>query len=402
MDKRVFLTISVTIFICILGANIYAASMPQVSLELFSDKNVYEQGENVNLTLIIQNNYSDIILGQIKGKVIIGDIGYEIQCFDYNAPSNDTILLGLTPLPASFSNSNRKTMTTLYACSGTNMQSSKTMTDNTQASQNSGSETFELGPFTYSYTYNNTDYDVKSNTVNITVMSSQNNQNQDNQNSNEQSSQEQKNQESQSSTNQQNPNSGSQANNAQTQSSQTQQSSNLSAQNQQALSNNQQNAQSVNQLKDDIAKAKQNPLNTQLEPQEKRNFWISLIVLILIIIISVVLYFKYIIKEELIEDEPSEEQKPQIPKYIKLLDNIEYTSDDKEKAKLISQSIRCYIGETNNLNEDITHSKALKFTKNKLFIDILQKTEKIEFANKSINLDYNKIIKQLKGEMKNE
>jgi len=396
--------ITMVIFLSLLNFS-YAINDNNVSLELLSNKQIYQVGENVNLTLKISNLNENMLQGQIKGKVIIGDVGYEIQCFDYSAPGNQTQYLGLTPLPASLSNSNRKTMTTLYACGGTRMQSSKTMMDNSPLAQN-GQETFELGPFTYSYTLNGTDYDAKSNLLNITVVTSQNQNKQNNQQqsnggknegSNKQSSQSQS--QSKNTQSSQNPNSqqnGEGQSRQNTQNSQTQNGKSLSQQGQQALTNNQQNAQSVNQLKQNIANAKANPLNTNVQTEEKKSFWLWFFILLIVLLASLLVYFKYHRKEE-----PKEEPvivKEKTPKYIKLLNVVNSVQDEKEKAKLLSQAIKTYIAEKNNLDIDLTHSKAIELTQSKLFQGILKKTEEIEFTGKKVKLDYETLVKNVRKE----
>jgi len=377
----------------------FAQTLDQnVSVNLISNKQVYVQGEDINLTLKIENLNNQIINGQIKGKIIVGDIGYEIQCFDYNAPANKSNLLGLSPIPASFSNSNKKTMTTLYACDGTQMQSSKTMMDNTPIIQ-SGSENFELGPFTYSYSLNGTDYDIKSNILNITVTS---------QNQQQQQQQESQNQEQANTQNSQSQQAGSQSPESQnsqsqqegTQSTQNQQNQGLNSQNQQSLANNQQNAQSVNQLKKDIANANKNPLESPLTNPDKENFWIWFFLLICVILISSILYFKYLNKNEEESEIVEEKIIEKIPDYILLLNKLKGEKDEKNKAKFLSQAVRNFIGQKNKINEDLTHSDAIKYTKNELFINILRETEAIEFAGKKLKLDYKHLEKQLRGEFK--
>lgn len=385
--------------IIILGiSNIWASE--NVSVELLSDKQIYQVGENVNLTLKISNLDENVIQGQIKGKVIIGDVGYEIQCFDYNAPSNETQYLGLNPLPASLSNSNRKTMSTLYACGGTQMQSTKTMMDNSPISQ-SGQETFELGPFTYSYTFDGDDYNIKSNVLNITVVTSQNQQqqqqsSQEEQNSNEQSTQDQSQSKSSQDPNSQQSDGTQSGQNAQN--SQTQNGQSLSQQGQQALANNQQNAQSVNQLKQDISNAKANPLNTDVQTEEKKSFWLWFFILLIVLLGSILVYLKYFKKEKIIE-EPIVVKK-EIPRYIKLLNKVKSVQGEKEKAKLLSQAIKTYIAEKNSLDIDLTHSKAIELTQSKLFQSIFKKTEEIEFAGKKVKLDYEKLVKNVREEFR--
>lgn len=375
-------------------SNIWA--IENVTIELLSEKQIYQVGENVNLTLKISNLNQNILQGQIKGKIIIGDVGYEIQCFDYNAPSNQTQYLGLNPLPASLSNSNRKTMSTLYVCNGMQMQSTKSMFDNSPITQ-SGQETFQLGPFTYSYSLNGTDYDIKSNILNITVVTSQNQKqsNEKEQSDSEQSLQEQS--QSQNSNSEQNVPTQSVQN---TQNSQSQQGQSLSEQEQQALANNQQNSQSVNQLKQDIINAKLNPLNTQIQTEEKKSFWLWFFILLIIILAIILIYFKYFKKEEIKEELVV--AKKEIPKYIELLNKVKSVQEEKEKAKLLSQSIKIYIAEKNGLEIDLTHSKAIELTKNKLYVDILKKTEEIEFAGKKIKLDYDKLVKNVREEFKDD
>lgn len=394
-------------------------NIDNVSIALYSDKNIYSVGENVNLTLQITNLNSEIVNGQIKGKVIIGDIGYEIQCFDYNAPANNSAYLGLTPLPASLSNSNTKTMTTLYACSGTQMQSSKTMIDNSNITNQNGQEVFELGPFTYSYTYNNSDYEVKSNTLNITVTSQSNQQSSQNSQSSQSSNTENSQTNSQSSTNQNqqntntnsntNSDSNSNPNTANSQTSQNHSSSQnqgLSSQNTQSLTNNQQNAQSVNQLKNDINQAKSNPLDLNTQTKEKSFFWITLLVLIVVIIASILVYNKLKKRNSKFQENENLKievvNKPKIPKYINLLKNLEKTSNTKEKAKILSQIVRDYIRVQNNIKEELTHSKAKKLTNDKTLIEILDKTEMQEFANKTVHIDYKIYEKKLRGIFENE
>jgi hypothetical protein len=344
-------------FLClILSLNMILAN-ENISLELLSDKQIYQVGENVSLTLKISNPNKNSIQGQIKGKIIIGDVGYEIQCFDYKIPNNKTQHLSLNPLPASLSNSNRKTMSTLYSCSGSQIHSTKTLIDNKPINQ-SGEEIFELGPFIYSYSQDKKKYNVKSNTLKITVIKSQNNKNENKDKNNGQS---------------------------------------LSKQKQQALANNQQNSQSINQLKQDITSAKKNPLNTDIQTEEKKSFWTWFFILLVLMIISIFIYFKYLKKEEEI---PTIEKKPELPEYIKLLNKIKLIQDEKEKAKLLSQAIKIYISKKNNLDVDLSHSKAIKLTQNKLFKDILKKTEKIEFAKMKIKLNYNELVKNVRGEFK--
>jgi len=74
----------------------------------------------------------------------------------------------------------------------------------------------------------------------------------------------------------------------------------------------------------------------------------------------------------------------------------------KEKSKYISQAIRTYIAEKNEIDDEITHSKAIKLTKNKYFKEILPKLERIEFTNEKYILDFKSIIKKVRGEFENE
>lgn len=376
--------------------NVNLSKNGNVNLSLFSNKNIYQTDENINLTLKIENLNSQIIQGQLKGKIIVGDIGYEIQCFDYNAPENTSKYLGLSPIKASLSNSNKKTMSTLYACSGTQMQSTKTLIDNSVKKSQNGQENFKLGPFTYSFSLNGTDYDVKSNTLNITVIKSQ--QKSQNQQQNQQS----KNQNQQSPNSNQNQQQNSQQNsNPQSQNSNPKNSSSnkgLNSQNQKDLSNNQQNAQTINQIKKNINKEKQNPLNPDFKTDEKNNFWMWFLLLMIVILSLGILYFKYFKTEEIKEE--IKVKKVEIPRYLILLNKIKNEKEDKEKAKYLSQAIRNYIANKNNLTDDLTHSKAISLTTNKLFIELLNKTQEIEFTKNKIKIDYNNIINKVKGEMK--
>lgn len=374
-----------------------------ISLELISDKQIYQVGENININLLISNSKKEDIFGQIKGKAIIGDIGFEIKCFEYNSLKNSSEYLSLSPIPASLSNSNRKSMTSLYICSGTQMQENSVIMDNKAISQ-SGEENFEIGPFTYTYEYNGTKYEVKSNVLNISVISSnqnqdENSQNNENQDENNQEQTNNQNQEGDGNNHDQNSN---QNNGGNTQNNQDQTNNqngqNLSSQNQQSLTNNQQNSQSVNQLKNEIQNKKNNLSNNENELENEKNNLLWLFLILIILLASILIYLKYFKKEEIKENVIVE--KKEIPKYFKLLNQIKKTQDKKEKAKLLSQAIRTYIAQINNVEEDLTHSKAIEITKNELFIDLLKKTEKIEFAGKNISIDYDKIIKEIRGEFK--
>lgn len=83
-----------------------------------------------------------------------------------------------------------------------------------------------------------------------------------------------------------------------------------------------------------------------------------------------------------------------------MLNKVKSASDEKDKAKLLSQAIKTFIAEKNSLDFDLTHSKAIELTQSKLFTGILKKTEEIEFAGKKVNLDYGKLVKNVREEFK--
>lgn len=411
MEKNKFFLIISTIIL--LSISFVYSDDGNISMTLYSDKDTYEIGENVSLFLRIENGYNTEISGQIKGKVLIGDVGYEIQCFDYASPANISNDLGLTPLIATMSNSNRKTLTTLYSCGGTNMRSTKTVMDNTPVTQ-SGSEVFEIEPFRFEYSYNGTDYISKSNSINITVTASNQNQQQSQQQNQQQNSNNQQQEQNTNNNQQQNQQQNSQNQNPNNQQQSGQSGSNSMQQNgmqnnnqqnidpktQNSLTNNQQNSQTVNQLKKDIQNVKNSILNPHdMEKEEKRFFWIWFLILIIAIAGMIFLYYRFMNKnEEIIEEEPPIIENKD-PEYLLLLDEAENSNDNKEKAMLISQAIRNYIAISYNVEEELTHRKAISLTNNKFFKELLEKTEMIEFARKNIELDYKTIIKKLRKTM---
>ena len=398
------LTFIMIIFFTLIGTSFATQNSSikseNVSIKLLSDKTIYNVGDNINLFLNISNSYDTNISGELHGKIIIGDVGYEIQCFDYNAPANKSEILKLTPIPASMSNSNRKTMSTLYSCSGTTMQSTKTIVENTPIAQ-SGKESFKLGPFDYSYTFNGTDFDKKSNILNITVVAGNNTKTQNQNNQNSQSQQRTK-QNSQSQQSKQSQQSQQSKQNSMNNANNKNQNNRISNKDKNSLTNNQQNSQTINQLKKEINNAKTNPLNTSPITEEKKDFWIWLLILLIIIVVGVYFYSKNHKSNnpDIIEEKAIEEKKTK--RYIELLEQVKNESDEKEKAKLISQAIRSFIAERNNLKEDLTYKKALILAKNDFFIKTLMECERFEFENKKTSFDFNLIVKKLRGEFKNE
>lgn len=420
--KKIFLFLVLFLGIFLGVSNSWADE--NVLVELLSDKEVYYVNENINLTLRISNLYEEVLQGQIRGKVIVGDVGYEVECFDYNALGSETQFLGLTPLPASLSNSNRKTMTTLYACGGTQMQSSRSVMDSSPISQ-SDEEVFELGPFVYSYSINEKEYNVESNILNITVVNSQREndeeqqsldngednsqeQSQQQQSQSQQSSQEQSSQQggssqsgqsTENSLNGQSSQNNNDNNNEQNnQNNQVQNGQSLSQQGQQSLANNQQNAQSVSQLKQDIANAKSDSIIDDSINEEEGSFWMWFVLIFVIVLVIFLIYLRYFVKYEVREESVVKED--EIPDYVMLLNKVSSVEDDKEKAKLLSQAIKTYIAKSNNLDSDLTHSRAIGLTQVKLFQDILKKTEGIEFADKKIKLDYKILVSRVEEEFR--
>jgi len=137
---------------CFLG---FAEEKEGIGLELFSDKQEYHVGESINFTLSVENLYDVDVSGEISGKIIVGDVGYEIECFGVTVPKSQNTFMGLTPLTASFSNSNVKSLTTLYACGGRQMQSTKSYSSSVQSiNKQSQKEVFLIEPFNFKYNYN--------------------------------------------------------------------------------------------------------------------------------------------------------------------------------------------------------------------------------------------------------
>ena len=60
--------------------------------------------------------------------------------------------------------------------------------------------------------------------------------------------------------------------------------------------------------------------------------------------------------------------------------------------------MREFIKSKENLEEDITNNAALELTANKVFVDLLKKAERIEFAKSSADIDVSAMVKNLRKE----
>jgi hypothetical protein len=429
--KRKFNLISILLLLIILPIS-YAQNQNEtqneiknnINFELVSPKTAYFEGEEINFSLnIINNNLFDID-GKMSGKIIIGDIGFEIECFNYMSSKNSTQNIKMSPMPASFSNSNQKMMSSLYYCDGKRIQSTKTFVTNRPINSNKDIETFNVGPFNYTFEYEGEKIVVQSNTLNITVIPNNQNNNQ-NQNSG-QSQQSQNNGNNNPTQGQQNQGQNQQnLNPSQNQPNQGQNQQNTQSniqQTQQNLINNQNNAAAVNNIKKEIDDSKKNPLDPTIKTEEKKRFWIWFVILILTLTI-LLYYFKKETsnhKENNNEEEKLNNKKHKKPQYLKLLDNISKDKNRKENSLFLSKAIREFLKEKLSLDKEISNNEAIKIIENidkqdniynhkDKLIEILKICELIEFANKNKVIDFErekeflkKIFKKNLEELKNE
>ncbi len=359
--------------------------------ELKSDKQEYTVGEEINFEILIDNKLDFDIFGQIRGKIIIGDIGFEIECFEGTLIKKQISNLALTPIKASLSGSNQKQMSTIYSCDGRSMQSSKTQVTNTPISK-TGEEVYSIEPFELDFTYNNTKQIIKSNSLSITVKSSE--EKEEEKEENEEGEEQEEDKQDKEQNEQNDKKQQEQQQNPQTQPNQNSQ---LNQKQQSSVTNNQQNANSINQLKQEIEKAKKDLPQTDEEKEKAKSYFWQILFLILVFILGAVLiYYKYFSKQEIVEIE----EKKIVPQFLILLNKVSKQTDNKKKAKLLSQSIREFIIAKNSLNSKLTNNEAQMYTTNKLFLEILEKANKIEFANKNIKIDYILLVKKLRQEFK--
>lgn len=426
-----------------------------LSIKLKTDKSEYVEGEEIKLILEISNPNNVDVFGQLSGESNIGNSGFDISCLEFNFVNGQTTSLQVLAAQAQMSTSNTKSITSFSSCGGSQSQSTRTIVDGSSVSSGASEEVVTLNPFNLKYSFNGSDFDVKSNSLDIKIIKKSEEQEQQEQQ--EQSQEEQEQQEQNQEQNQQNQqNQQSEQNNQQNQNGQNTQSNGqqqaqnqnsqnqkqsenqgengeqtendmpelpkgeeLSQQKQQALKNNQQNQQSLSQLKNEISKISVNEsklsrdnlsfgnlsLNQSLEllsedklkelEEEKKSYFWNVLGLVIFFLGLYLIYVKYFKKEELAL-EKSSDLVDETPYYLELLDLVLVQKDYKNQVKVLAQSVREFLFVDKELNFVPTNNVGLKITKNKMFIDILKRAERIEFAKSSDELDIKDLIKKLK------
>lgn len=352
-------------------------------MQLFSDKTVYQEGEQVPLYLNITNTADTDQKLQVKGKALIGDRGVEIECYDLTVPKNQSSIYEIATMPATFTNSPTQSLSTFYYCGGMQMQSTKTQATNQVQNASKTQENFDIAPFQATYTQNSTEEQVQTNNLTITVIAATNQSQEENQEQNQEQS-EQNSEQDQQQSQQQSQNTNPSPN--------TNPNSNLTQQQQSNIANNQQNQQTINQLKQQIDKEENINPDDEEKDNEKTNIYIfSALALIAALLIALYFY----IGKQTPEEEPARTPE-EIPRYITLLEEVKKQKESKEKASLISLSIREYVKVQHNKKKDLTSSEARQFCEEELLKDILKQTDEVEFTGKKGDLDSAKAVKDLK------
>lgn len=458
MMRKLFVRLFVVLSLFIFNFTIlYSASdFSDLSIKLVSDKSEYVEGEEIKLSLEITNPNIVDVLGQLSGESVVGNTGFDISCMEFTFPKEQGLSLQVLSAQAQMSSSNVKTITLFSSCGGSQSQSTQTITSSGAVSSGVVEEVVTLNPFSLKYSFNGTDYDVLSNSLDIKIIKKpeeeqeESEESEEQQEQKEQQEQEQQNQEQ--SEEQQGEQSGEQ--NQQTSSNGQQQAQNqeqnsgengetgeseesgdesenempeipkgeeLSPEKQQALKNNQQNQQSLSQLKKEISKIKVNESdltkkNLSFENQtlnqtldllsesqlkelrgEKNSNWKIIITSLLFVILVYFIYLKYFKKvPEIIEDKIV--QIDIIPYYLELLDLVLVEKDYKVRVKMLAQSVREFEFVSLDLDFVPTNNECLKITKNNMFKNILKKAERIEFARSSDKLDIKDLVISLRKE----
>jgi hypothetical protein len=428
-----------------------------LSIQLNTDKSEYVEGDEIKLELNIFNPNTYNVFGNLSGSSIIGNTGYDIPCLEFNFVGSQTSSLQILTAQAQMSTSNTNVITSFSSCGGTQLQSTQTVVDNSKIISSTSEEAIILSPFTLKYSFNGTDYDVKSNELKIIIRKKteeekkeeeqeQEQEQKEKQDQKEQQEKEQRKQQQEQKEQQQQeqkqeqqsgPESGEEVDGEQNELPKGEE---LSPEKQQALKNNQQNQQSLSQLKNEISKipvnesklSKQNlsfqnmSLNQSLEllsenkskelEKERKNFMWSVIGFLIFFLALYLIYIKYFRKEDLLA-ETTKVDKVLVPYYLELLDLVLVQKDYKNRVKVLAQSVREFLFVSCDLKFVPTNNVGLKITQNKMFIDILQRAERIEFARsfdelnikeliislRKIYMKYNnKKVKNLNGENKNE
>lgn len=396
-------------FLVLFSSPIFAEDY--ISFELKSDKDRYKVGDSIILKLEVLNPFDEDIVGQVSGTTLIADSGLEIECYEMSFAKNLVSAFDFAQIQAMMSTSDTKSFQTIYSCFGSRSESKKTVFDSSKNILPSGEEVYTIDPFKIKYTFNGSDYEVESNSLNVTIFSDeekkeeqseeqQNEEQQNDEQSEEEMSQEIKDRLEQLKEQMQ---SQSQSPNGQ---------DGLSQQDQQALSQNQQNQQTMNQIQDKINQIQDNKsvTNNSLKIQNDTNvsalnkeeelekdYFLTFLIILAVILMCSYLYFKYFKKES-----PmviiNRIRAPRSPLHLELLAQVEYEEDYKNKVKLLAQSIREFIKVESKLKDVPTNLGAMKISSNELFLDVLNKAERIEFARGNKALDIKLIVAKLSKE----
>lgn len=396
-------------FLVLFSSPIFAEDY--ISFELKSDKDRYKVGDSIILKLEVLNPFDEDIVGQVSGTTLIADSGLEIECYEMSFAKNLVSAFDFAQIQAMMSTSDTKSFQTIYSCFGSRSESKKTVFDSSKNILPSGEEVYTIDPFKIKYTFNGSDYEVESNSLNVTIFSDeekkeeqseeqQNEEQQNDEQSEEEMSQEIKDRLEQLKEQMQ---SQSQSPNGQ---------DGLSQQDQQALSQNQQNQQTMNQIQDKINQIQDNKsvTNNSLKIQNDTNvsalnkeeelekdYFLTFLIILAVILMCSYLYFKYFKKES-----PmviiNRIRAPRSPLHLELLAQVEYEEDYKNKVKLLAQSIREFIKVESKLKDVPTNLGAMKISSNELFLDVLNKAERIEFARGDKALDIKLIVTKLSKE----
>jgi hypothetical protein len=436
MMRKLFLILFLTLSIGVVNS-------VDLSIQLNTDKSEYVEGEEIKLELNVVNTNSYDVFGKLSGNSVIGNTGYDISCLEFNFVGSKTSSLQVLTAQAQMSTSNINVITSFSSCGGTQLQSTQTVVDNSKVISSASEEVIILPPFSLKYNFNGTDYDIKSNELKIKIRKkteeekkeeeeeqkeekeNQEKQEQKEQQEKEQREQQEKKQQEQKEQQQQQPGPESK-----TESENSEQNSDdeqdelpkgeeLSPEKQQALKNNQQNQQSLSQLKNEISKiavndskfSKQNlsfqnlSLNQSLEllseneskelEGERKNFLWSVIGFSILFLALYLIYVKYFRKEDLFTDATKVED-VLVPYYLELLDLVLVQKDYKNRVKVLAQSVREFLFVSCDLKFVPTNNVGLKITRNKIFTDILQRAERIEFARSSDELNIKELIISLR------
>ena len=429
---------------------VYSADL---SVELKSDKQEYFEGEEIKLTLIVNNPNNYNVFGKLSGKSTIGNSGFDISCLEFNFEKLQGVSLDVLSAQAQMSTSNTKSITSFSNCGSSQSQSTKTIVDGNIVSSGVSEEVITLNPFSLNYNFNEKDYSIKSNRldINIRKKTEEEEQQEQQEQQEKQEQQEQKTQQEEQSKNNQEQNQQNQQNqnkqNGQTQSNGQEQAKNseksdgesgneseeqnempelpkgeeLSQEKQQALKNNQQNQQSLSQLKNEISKISLNEsklsknnlsfnnlsFNQSLEllsenefkklEEDKKSYFWNILGLVIFFLGLYLIYVKYFKKEDLVSENIGDFVE-EIPYYLELLDLVLVQKDYKNQVKVLAQSVREFLFVDKKLKFVPTNNVGLKITQNSMFIDILKRAERIEFARSSDELDIKELIRNLKKE----